>query len=234
MSAPISLVKWKQSHRLVLSKYPPIDLFDDLSSPEDWEYLAQAESRTNPRIYDTIGDLSLVPPKRRVSGNGASWLMAPFTHISRERRSRFSDGSYGVYYCAHSLETAIRETTYHQERFLRATQEEAGWVLQMRELIAKVSHEFTDLREGTYSELLNPDDYGAAQGFAHSCRNGGGDGIIYPSQRHEGGECLAAFWPDVIGLPKQGSHWQYHWNGQRIDYVKKLSIGEERSLPFKL
>ncbi|MEM8541730.1 MAG: RES domain-containing protein, partial [Pseudomonadota bacterium] len=75
---PISRVVWEKTHRLILSHFPPIDLFDDLADPQDWEALALAESRTNPRIYEKIGDLSLVPSKRRVSGPGASWVMAAF------------------------------------------------------------------------------------------------------------------------------------------------------------
>lgn len=230
----VSQVEWKSSHRLIPSKFPPIDLFDDLSPPEDWELLAQAESRTNPRIYQAIGDLSLVPAGRRVNGTGASWVMAAFTHVSPDRRSRFSDGSYGVYYCAKELETAIRETVYHQECFLRATAEAPGWVLEMRELIAEVNHPLVDLRGGGYEQELNPGDYAFSQVFARCMRAADYDGLIYPSQRHAGGECVAAFWPDVVGLPKQGSHWQYHWNGQVIDYIKKLSVEGGRNHPFRL
>ena len=228
-------VRWKNSHRLILSRYPPVDLFDDLSPPEDWELLAQAESRTNPRVLDQVGDLSLVPVERRVSGPGASWVMAAFTHVSPDRTSRFSDGSYGVYYCAQDQETAIRETAYHQGRFLALTKEEPGWIIEMRELVAPIDRTFTDLRTGDHGDLLNPDDYSASQQAGHLLRASGSNGIVYPSQRHEGGQCLAAFWPDVIGRPQQASHWKYHWNGETIDYVKKLSInGNTSHKPYKL
>ncbi len=36
-------------------------------------------------------------------------VMAPFTHLN-PKGSRFSDGSYGVYYAAKRLSTAIAET----------------------------------------------------------------------------------------------------------------------------
>ncbi|WP_407081022.1 hypothetical protein [Magnetococcus marinus] len=35
--------------------------------------------------------------------------------------------------------------------------------------------------------------------------------------RHPGGECVAVFWPDVVTIPIQGPHIQFHWNGQQID-----------------
>ena len=46
--------------------------------------------------------------------------MAAFTHLNPEG-SRFSDGSWGVFYAAHSVATAVEETVYHRERFLAAT-----------------------------------------------------------------------------------------------------------------
>jgi hypothetical protein len=70
--------------------------------------------------------------------------------------------------------------------------------------------------------LLASADYSASQALAKKLRSEESNGIIYPSVRHEGGECLAAFWPDVIGKPKQAGHWMYHWNGEAIDYVKRL------------
>ncbi|MGB0372481.1 MAG: RES family NAD+ phosphorylase [Opitutales bacterium] len=231
---PKTRVKWPASYRLIPSKYPPIDLFDDISPPEDWELLAQAESRTNPRILDQVGDLRRVPTNRRVSGPGASWLMAPLTHVSIDRKSRFADGTYGAYYCARRFETALRETVFHWENFLRATSEDSGWVTEMREIVAKVDHEFTDLCDHPIAEVLDKDSYLASQKWGSAQRELGADGILYPSQRHEGGLCLAVFWPDVIELPKQGSHWIYHWDGERIDYAKKLSSTDGNHKVFRL
>ena len=53
--------------------------------------LVELEMLTNPRVRQEVGEISLVPPEERVSGAGASWVMAPFTHIGWP--SRFSDGS---------------------------------------------------------------------------------------------------------------------------------------------
>ncbi|MDF2974655.1 MAG: uncharacterized protein K0R61_5105 [Microvirga sp.] len=44
--------------------------------------------------------------------------MAPFTHLN-PKGSRFSDGSYGVYYAADRLSTAIAETAHHFASFAR-------------------------------------------------------------------------------------------------------------------
>ena len=66
--------------------------------------------------------LTLVPPADRVSGPGATLIMAAFTHLNPEG-SRFSDGSYGVYYAADTLATAVAEVSHHRARFLARTAE---------------------------------------------------------------------------------------------------------------
>lgn len=216
-------VRWSATHRLILSHYPPIPLFDDIADPHDWELLAAAESLTNPRIYDDIGNLALVPPDRRVSGAGASWVMAAFTHISPDRTSRFSDGSYGVYYAGDSLDTAVHEHGFHMARHLASTSEPEGWVSEVRELVGSIDHVLIDLRKTGHADLLDPDSYGVSQPFAKGERGDGSDGIVYPSVRAAGGQCIAAFWPNVVGMPVQADHYAYHWNGTTIDYVRRVT-----------
>lgn len=223
MTPPLSRVSWPRTHRLILSHYPPIDLFDDVADPHDWEALAKAQSRTNPRIYDEIGDLSLVPPERRISGEGASWVMAAFTHISPDRTSRFSAGSYGVYYAGAELETAFREHGRHMAAFYRCASMKPGWISEVRQLVGSIDAELTDIRGAGHEALLDPDDYAAAQAFGAKLRSEGSDGVVYPSVRHPGGQCVAVFHPDVVAPPVQGDHFRYYWDGETISYVRKIS-----------
>src|SRR5216683_1640426 len=134
---PKADIDWPKSHRIIRTIYPPVSLFEDIASPADWELIANAEAKTNPRVRDEIGDLSLVPRHRRVAGPTASIVMGAFTHVSRDRRSRFSDGSYGVWYCGDTFEVALAETAYHFEQFMRRTDEPAG-AAQFRELVAGI------------------------------------------------------------------------------------------------
>lgn len=223
VDAPTSRVTWARTHRLILSHYPPIDLFDDLADPRDWEALARAEARTNPRVYDEIGDLSLVPVERRISGLGASWVMAAFTHISPDRQSRFSDGTYGVYYAGNSFETALREHTFHMARFYKRTDEKPGWISEVRELVGAIDSDLTDIRNGEFGGVLDkdPETYAVSQGFALEQKRAGSNGIVYPSQRHETGECIAVFYPDVVTAPNQGDHFRYHWDGDTVNFVQQ-------------
>ena len=121
----IRRVRWQRSHRLIPTRYPPIDLFERISDPKDWDALIELESLTNPRMRQELGEVSFVPKSRRVSGTGASIVMAPFTHVSKDRPTRFSDGTYGVYYAAKEFETALREVAFHMARFHAATSDPA-------------------------------------------------------------------------------------------------------------
>ena len=218
-------VRWGKTHRLVSSSFPPVDLFEDIADPRDWDLLCAAESKTNPRLSESVGNLDLVAPERRVSGVGASAVMAPFTHISIDWQGRFHDGSYGAYYAGDSFETSLFEVAHHRALFFASTNEDAGWIADQRELVGKIDHELVDIRgaglgDNSYSHLLDADDFKTAQAFALNARKAGADGIVYPSIRYPKGECFVAFYPDVVSIPKQGKHIGLHWNGARIDKIK--------------
>lgn len=224
VTAPVRRVVWPRSARIIRSIYPPIDLFEDIADPADWEALASAEAKFNPRIRDSIGDLAKVPVARRVTGPGASWVMAPFVHCSPLRPGRFSDGTFGLYYAGDSTEVAIAETIHHHTRTMLATAEAPGWTSQFRELIGAVDGDLDDV--SGMAGLLDPDHYAASQNFGAQRRTAGSDGITWPSVRYPDGNCIAVFWPDVVPIPTQGAHFAYHWNGHAVDYVKRLDSGE--------
>jgi hypothetical protein len=225
---PLRRVRWARAHRAINSRYPPIDVFERVADPADWDALMAIEEMTNPRVRQEWGEIALVPVEERVSGRGASWVMAPFVHIGRP--SRFSDGSYGVYYAARTLETAVRETAYHLGRFLTATAEPRGTELELRVLVSRnVDRALRDLRGG-FAELHHPDDYGPSQRFGREARERGEAGIVYDSVRHAGGQCLAALRPRAIPRPQQGPHLRYHFDGQRIDRWFRIGGGTWTSL----
>jgi RES domain len=227
-TVPISDVKWDGAVRIIRSIYPPIDLFEDIADPADWPLLISAEQKTNPRIMENIGNLDLVPEDRRVGGNGATYLMAPFTHVSSDRKSRFSDGSYGVLYAGNIFEVALLETVHHHANFMARTKEAPGWTSQFREIVLSVDARLHDLRrqDVDHAAVLNPSCYTSSQALATQLRGGGANGIVYPSVRSEGGECVGLFYPDLASNAVQGRHLDYHWDGERVDLYRNPGNGE--------
>ncbi|MDE2314991.1 MAG: RES family NAD+ phosphorylase, partial [Xanthomonadaceae bacterium] len=151
---------------------------------------------------------------------GSTPVMAAFTHLNPEG-SRFSDGSWGVFYAAHSVATAVEETVYHRERFLAATREPACDV-QMRCYRTRIDSRLHDIRGGSRKEHA-ADSYTASVRMARTLRDGGSNGIVYDSVRDRGGECVAAFQPDVVAPCVQAQHLIYRWDGKRITQVLEVS-----------
>jgi hypothetical protein len=213
-------VTWPKAWRIIASRHPPIDLFERVDGGDRAvsDALIALEELTNPRVRDEIGQISLVPPDHRVSGPGASYVMAPFTHIN-PRGSRFADGTFGAYYAASRLETAIAETIHHFEQYA-ADSSDPPRSEDMRALVGRFDADLQDVAsepEPHRSQLLDPNDYSASQKWARGLREAGANGIAYPSVRDRRGRCVAAFWPDVPAIPVQERHLQYHWNGERVD-----------------
>ncbi|MGH7040638.1 MAG: RES family NAD+ phosphorylase [Acetobacteraceae bacterium] len=227
---PSCRVDWPQAWRVIASRYPPINLFERLTPDSTvWEALIALEQLTNPRVRDEVGDIALVPPDERVAGPGASYVMASFTHVN-PRGSRFNDGTFGVYYAASALATAAVETVFHFEAFARDSADPPRSE-DMRVLLGAVAADFeevTALPEAERLQVLAPDSYSASQVYAKRVRARGANGVVYPSVRAPGGECVGAFRPHAVGLPRQERHLKYRWNGQRVDryfdYARDLWI----------
>lgn len=223
-----SRVQWTGARRIIRSLFPPIALFEDIADPEDWPLLIAAEQKTNPRLMESLGAIDLVPPVRRVAGPGATYLMAPFTHVSTDRPSRFTAGTYGVLYVAERFETALLETMHHHARFMARTKEAPGWTSQFRELAMDLEATLHDLRAGgpAVAPALDRDSYVESQALANALRATGSDGLVYPSPRDPAGQCAGLFYPDLARNPVQGRHLDYHWNGTRVDLYRDAGSGE--------
>lgn len=229
MSLPVVEVAWKPGWRIIPSRFPPIALFERVTAPEDLDAIFELEALTNPRLRDEAGDIRLVAPDDRVSGPGASVIMAAFTHLNPQG-SRFSDGSYGVFYAANDLDTAIAETAYHRARFMRATNE-PRMELDMRVYLVDLEASLHDLRgrRDEHSLVYHTDNYAAGQHLAGTLRKDGANGIVYDSVRREGGECAAVFRARLLSNCRQERHLCYVWDGQRIASVYEKRALDERS-----
>ena len=209
---------WKTSHRLIASRYPTVGLYDAIADPADLEAVFAIEALTNPRIRNEIGQLQMVPPDERISGPGSTPVMAAFTHLNPEG-SRFSDGSWGVYYAANDLDTAIAEVSHHRSVFLSRTAE-AAIDIDLRLITASIETPLHDLRPLRRREprLYDPVHYGAAQALGRQLRKAGSWGVVYHSVRHSGGLCAGVFRPRALTAVRETAHIALHWDGQRISH----------------
>lgn len=220
---PVRRVEWRPSYRLIASRFPPVSVFDRVADPEDLDAVYEIEALTNPRVRQEAGNLSLVPPRERVTGPGSTPIMAAFTHLNPDG-SRFSDGSFGVYYCACEEETAIRESVYHTARFLAYSGEPPIDVekrLYCTDLLANLH----DIRDGDHVDpaWYDPCSYAASQPLGVALWRAGSSGLAYHSVRYPPGQCAAVFRPRSLHPPaRQTKHFGLRWDGRRITHVYEM------------
>lgn len=216
----------KTAYRLVNSKFPPINIFDDVADNDEFEALYRMQAKTNPRLLDEIGHIRLITPERRPFGiAGCNYALAPFTHINQVG-SRFSRGEFGILYAAETMETALAETHYHQQQYFQTQVTGIKYDrIVMRGLKLKFSGALLNIcspkieRYGWY----DVNDYSAARQLGDIIKQADEDGLWYESVRKPATSCYALFSPHLIKSVLQTQHYEFVWNGERIDAVVGLS-----------
>jgi hypothetical protein len=213
-----------RGYRLVNSRFPPIAIFEDVASKEEFEALYALQALTNPRLANQIGLLELIPTSEVPFGiTGCSYAVAPFTHLSPEG-SRFSDGSFGVLYLADAIETAIAEVRYHQQAYWSRVPELRYERFVFRALVARFNEAgvLDALPVKPDDAIYSPTDYGAARAVGEKARQSGAPGLRYHSVRQSGAVCWALFTPRPVTSIQQSAHYEMIWRGE-IVAVHRLS-----------
>lgn len=223
-SLPLLAEQEQRAYRLVNSRFPPIDLFDDVADAAEFEGLYQLQALTNPRLQNEIGRIALIPVAEIPFGiPGCSYAVGPFTHVN-PAGSRFSSGDFGVLYLADVMETAIAEVRHHQNQYWSKV---AGLNYE-RFLFRGLVCTFDEVanRDATGMPLsepiYDPDDYSAARQLGHAAKRAGSPGLRYNSVRSPGNHCWALMTPRHVKSIVQTAHYEMIWNGQ-ITSVSRLS-----------
>lgn len=192
-------------YRNIVSLRKSIDVFADLvDDPADMKILEDHELATKPAgnapaiLKRPFDDAQIYDPI-------AAAIEWPFEHPSR---SRYSNGSYGVWYGAGSIETTVRETVYHFRKDTLASKvaaESTKPIMQERRVhVIRCDALLVDLREQTAREprLLHSEDYSTCQILGSELRHAGMPGVLTYSARHEQSEVVAVFTPSVLADPR--------------------------------
>ena len=208
-------------YRVILARYPQISLFTRVSSAQDWDLLYAIESLTNPRLRDAVGDIRLVPPEDRVYGDGASWIMAAFTHPPVDGRGGRFNRNFGIYYCAADEAVAIAESSFHRARFLWESRIEKT-TQEMRVIRAQLGPAtLHDLRHLDGHAIYDPDDYSQAQQLGYALRNAKSYGVHYHSVRSPG-ECYGLMRARALSDAIHWRYLRYHYEQGSILEVESL------------
>jgi len=208
-------------YRVILARYPQIHLFERVSNPQDWEVLYAVESLTNPRLRDEVGDIRLVPSEDRVYGDGASWIMAAFTHLPVDGRGGRFNRDFGIYYCAANEAIAIAESSFHRARFLRESRIHKT-TQEMRVIRAQLGPTtLHDVRHLVGDGIYDPDQYGEAQQLGYALRDAKSFGVHYQSVRTKG-ECYGVMRARALSDAIHWRYLRYHYDQGTIFNVESL------------
>ena len=189
--------------------------FDDLSSnTEEWFLARQVESDTRPLPYHSH------TPQLHRPFEEALWLNAIHWPFKNRQTSRFSDGSFGVWYGSDRLETSVHESAYHWFRGLLC---DAGFeheevVIERTLYAAACDAVLLDFRSvaANYPTLLHTADYTFTQSIGARIHGEGHPGLLTLSARHLGGINYAVLNPNVLSNPRPYSKLIYRLHGQTI------------------
>lgn len=176
------------------------ELFDDLSDdPTDWELAKQAELHAKLPLY-TDRPIIRRPFER------ARYINAVRFPFQNWAQSRFSDGTFGVWYGADKLETTVYETVYHWHRFLRAAdlhEHDKTVIGERRVYKVRCDATLLDFRSKAvaFPALVDPCDYTYTRDVGRRIHREGHPGLVSGSARCNGA-VFAVFREQVLTRPR--------------------------------
>lgn len=191
------------------------NLYDDLSDdPDEWTLAQQVEDEVKPPPYRSSTPVIHRPFEDAEWFNAIAW---PFDHW---QSSRFSDGSFGVWYGCNSVEASVYESAYHWYRWLLSDAgfEKSAVIGERKIYSVTCDAALLDFRGlvADFSELSHKTDYSYAQSVGSRIHREGHPGLVIPSVRYTGGENYVVFNPDVLSNPKFNCQLTYRVEGNDI------------------
>lgn len=210
--------------RNIVSLRKSQDLFDDLTeSAEEWLLAQRVEDEIKPPPYRSHTPVIHRPFEEAEWFNAISW---PFKHW---QASRFSDGSFGVWYGCDSVQTTVFESAYHWYRGLLS---DAGFeremVLSERKLYSVACNaallDFRLVAHEQFPDLIHKTDYSFTQSIGARIHREGHPGLLISSARYQDGENYAVFNPTVLSNPRHYCQLTYRLEAQHIVVEKEAGI----------
>ncbi|MEO8409556.1 MAG: RES family NAD+ phosphorylase [Propionivibrio sp.] len=186
------------------------DLFDDLSDDaNDWHSAINLELSTKPSFFASPQPIIDRPYEEALWNDAINY---PFKHW---QRSRYSDGSFGVWYGADTVDTTVFETAYHwRQGFLRdaglTSPGDTGIRIERTVYRVRCDAALVDLRPvvDRVPALIAPHDYTLTQQVGARLHREGHPGLVTRSARCSG-DVYPVLNPVLLSLPRQLCHLTY-------------------------
>ena len=201
---------------------PLADDEDDLAILEEIEGLTSARRTVTLPVPGGLDPAELLTA---AAGYGWTYINAAFCY-TRATGNRFNGQERGAWYASYGEDatlTAQAEVSWHLTRELEATGVFDN-LTAYRELLAGFTTRMHDLTGTAGEDVLSPDPriaYPIGQTLAQNVLVSGGNGLLYPSTRCDGGRCLVAFRPHLVQNVRQGDTWNFAWRGEATPEITR-------------
>ncbi len=204
----VKQLSFKNTHRLIPSKYPPKGIFDDICDLQELDKIMDLESWTNDRLTCNYSKLYNIDKSEWVyNKHNANTIMAAFCH-PKPGGGRFNDENRGAWYSALSLETAFEETIYHKKKELLEFTELKDRVISLREYISDFDCFFIDITHlARTNSVYDKNSYNESQKYYQMIKNLEFDALIYNSVRDLQGKCIVCYKPNKVENVRQAAHY---------------------------
>ena len=194
--------------RNIVSFREPQNVFDDLSElAGEWKVAEQVQDEVGLPLYRSKTPIIDRPFE------DANWLNAIHWPFKNNQQSRFSDGTFGVWYGSETIETTVYESAFHwYSGLLNDAGFEREVVVSERKIYSVAcAASLLDCRKAVsaFPELLLPSDYSYTQLVGARIHHEGHPGLIMQSVRRTDGENIAVFNPAVLTNPREIGHLTY-------------------------
>ena len=193
---------------------PLADEEDDLAILEEIEGLTSARRTVTLPVPGGLDPAELLTA---AAGYGWTYINAAFCY-TRATGNRFNGPERGAWYASYGEDAALTaqaEVSWHLTRELEATGVFEN-LTAYRELLAGFTTRLHDLTDRAGDAVMSPEPhiaYPIGQTLAQDVLGSGGNGLLYPSTRRDGGRCLVAFRPHLVQNVRQGDTWNFEWKG---------------------
>ncbi|MBI5937708.1 MAG: RES family NAD+ phosphorylase [Betaproteobacteria bacterium] len=195
------------------------ELFDDLSdNPKDWQLAQAVEDEVKPQAYESKTPIIHRPFE------DAEWANAIGFPFRNWQASRFSDGTFGIWYGSESIETTVHETVHHWHHGFLA---DAGYcqdgvVIERKIYWVRCDAALLDFRpkSADYPVLVHKQDYAFTQAIGARLYREGHPGLATLSARCQG-ENFAILNPNVLSNPRHVCYLSYRLVGGFVEVEKQ-------------
>ena len=198
------------------------NLFDDLSTDTHEQQIAlQHELRSKPHTFKSNTPIIHRPFEE------SQWNEAIDYPFQNWINSRFSNGKYGVWYGADTIEASVFETVHHWKNGFLADAgfDQEGVSVERKVYWVRCDAALLDMRRaiGKYPDLTHPTDYSFTQQIGARIHREGHPGLVTKSARSDG-NTYAVMNPNVLSAPRQACNLTYQIKNGSVIVERKPGI----------